>query len=56
MLYVLDEESRDKLLLKGCTFICNQKIGEQNVFLFEDNKINFDKENIKIYRTNKMCF
>lgn len=55
-IYCIDEETRDKLLLKGFKFICDNAIGDKKCYVFEDNKLmTFSKED-KIFKTNKLYF
>lgn len=52
-----DEETKEKLLSYGFKFISDESIGDNKVFLFQNNlkKINFDKS-MKINVTNRMVF
>jgi len=57
LVLVFNQEDKERLLLNGYKFICNNKIGKEDMFIFEDNnKLNFEKENIKFKKTNKMFF
>lgn len=55
--YVFTELEKDKLILNGYKFICKNKIGNNLAYVFEDNnKLNFEKEKMKVYRTSKLYF
>lgn len=54
---VFNEEDKERLLSNGYRFICKNIISNKDVFVFEDNnKLNFEKENIKFKKTNKLFF
>lgn len=56
-IYVFSESEREKLILNGYKFICKNQIGDKFAYVFEnDNKLNFNKLNIKVYKTNKLYF
>lgn len=55
--YVFTLEEAKILKGKNFPFICNLKIGEKLAYVFEDTRLlNFEKENIKAYKTNKIYF
>lgn len=56
-IYVFSETERDKLLLNGYKFICENQVGNKSAYVFENNnKINFEKLNIMAYKTNRLYF
>lgn len=56
-IYVFEEQEKDKLILNGYKFICKNQIGGKISYVFENNnKLNFAKENIEVYKTNKLYF
>lgn len=56
-IYVFSESEKDKLLLNGYKFICKNNIGDKIAYVFENNnKLNFEKEKIKAYKTTKLYF
>lgn len=56
-LCAFSEEDKTKLIKNGYRFICTNKIGDRDVFIFEDNKmLKFNKDDIKVFKTNKLYF
>ena len=57
-LYCFDNEIKNRLEAEGFSFIKETKIGDKQAFLFmnNNNKINFAKEGIKVFFTNKLTF
>ena len=53
---VFSIEDKDKLIAQGQKFICEQKAGEDIVYLFNCSRINLEEQNIKYIRTNKINF
>lgn len=53
---VFSIEDKDKLIAQGQKFICEQKTGEDTVYLFNCGRINLEELNIKYVRTNKINF
>ena len=53
---VFSIEDKDKLIAQGQKFICEQKAGEDTVYLFNCSRINLEEQNIKYIRTNKINF
>lgn len=53
---VFSIEDKDKLIAQGQKFICEQKAGEDIVYLFNCSRINLEELNIKYARTNKINF
>lgn len=55
--YVFTVEEARKLKQYNFPFICNLKIGQKMAFVFEDTRmLNFEKEEIKAYKTNRIYF
>lgn len=55
--YVFSNEEADLLKKLGCPFMCKINMGDKIAFVFEDSRlINFEKQNIKAHRTNKLYF
>lgn len=57
-IYCNDIGTKEKLLLKGYKFICENNIGNKKCYIFEDNElITFSKEdNMHVIKTNKLYF
>ena len=53
---VFSIEDKDKLIAQGQKFICEQKTGENTVYLFDCSRINLEELNVKYVRTNKINF
>ena len=53
---VFSIEDKDKLIAQGQKFICEQKTGEDTVYLFNCSRINLEELNVKYVRTNKINF
>ena len=53
---VFSIEDKDKLIAQGQKFICEQKAGDDIVYLFNCSRINLEEQNIKYIRTNKINF
>ncbi|MEG2289641.1 MAG: hypothetical protein RSC24_06700 [Clostridium sp.] len=57
MFLMVFEGDKNKLLKKGCKLICEQKIGNEICYVFQNTKrVNFEKENIKYFKINKINF
>lgn len=56
-LQVFNEEDKEKLTQSGCTFITEQKLGDNIVYVFENkDKLNFSDLGVKARFTNRMYF
>lgn len=53
---VFSIEDKDKLIAQGQKFICEQKAGDDIVYLFNCSRINLEELNVKYVRTNKINF
>ena len=53
---VFNIEDKDKLIVQGQKFICEQKVGNDIAYLFNCNRVNLEEQNIKYVRTNKINF
>ena len=53
---VFSIKDKDKLIAQGQKFICEQKAGEDIVYLFNCSRINLEELNVKYVRTNKINF
>lgn len=49
-------EDKNKLISQGQKFICEQKHGDSTVYLFECKRMNFEEQEIKYVKTNKINF
>lgn len=50
-------DDKDKLTRLGFKYVTSQILSGKNIYIFKDNKeINFEKEKVKIYKTNKLYF
>lgn len=57
LLQVFSEEDKEKLIQSGCTFITEQKLGDNIVYVFENkDKLNFSDLGVKARFTNKLYF
>ena len=54
MVFSIDD--KDKLIAQGQKFICEQKVGDDIVYLFNCSRINLEELNVKYVRTNKINF
>lgn len=56
-LQVFNKEDKGKLIQNGCKFITEQKLGDNIVYVFEnENKLNFSGLGINARFTNKLYF
>ena len=54
---VFSNEDKQKLIKTGANFVCEQKMGNDIVYLFSGKiNINFEENKIKYKRTNKLNF
>jgi hypothetical protein len=52
---VFSNEDKQKLLASGATFVCEQKLGNEVVYLFSGKiNINFEENKIKYAKTNDL--
>lgn len=52
---VFSNEDKQKLLASGATFVCEQKLGNDTVYLFSGKiNINFEEKRIKYAKTNDL--
>lgn len=57
MIQVFSIEDKGKLIKNGFKFITEQKLGENTVYVFENNnKLNFSNLNVKYRLSNKLYF
>ena len=54
---VFSNEDKQKLLATGANFVCEQKMGNDIVYLFSGKiNINFEENKIKYAKTNELKF
>lgn len=54
---VFSLESKNQLISQGYKFIMEQKLGENKVYVFENNnKLKFEDSNMKYILSNKLYF
>lgn len=55
MIMVFSKNEKDKLVANGLKFICEQPMSNGVGYIFQgDNRINFEKEDIRYVRINKL--
>lgn len=54
-IYCFNEEDKKELILNGFTYICEQKMGNKQVYIFnnDSNKLNFTLDKSKYVMDNK---
>ncbi|MDU6996525.1 MAG: hypothetical protein E6356_16845 [Terrisporobacter othiniensis] len=57
-IYVFNEEDKKELILNGFKYICEQKMGNKQVYIFnnDSNKLNFTLDKSKYVMDNKLFF
>lgn len=56
-LYVVSEEERNELIKLGYKYMKQEKVGENTVYVFNENKkLKFNERKIKVYKTNRLNF